>query len=77
MPNKMTAGGRHDCQIFHVDQSSQQGPLVTLPLGLCLGCAHTPNVLLSQGPNGPTLRNVLLSLHSGMAGLGQEERIRN
>ena len=33
MPNKITAGDRHDCQIFHVDQSRQRGALVTLLLG--------------------------------------------
>ena len=25
VPNKITAGDRHDCQIFHVDQSRPQG----------------------------------------------------
>ena len=33
VPNKITAGDRHDCQIFHVDQSRQRGALVTLLLG--------------------------------------------
>ena len=32
VPNKITAGDRHDCQIFHVDQSRQRGALVTLLL---------------------------------------------
>ena len=38
VPNKITAGDRHDCQIFHVDQSRQWGawdlglaPLHSLP----------------------------------------------
>ena len=48
VPNKITAGDRHDCQIFHVDQSRQRGALVTLLLGEDAWDAEEdrPNVLL-------------------------------
>ena len=47
VPNKITAGDRHDCQIFHVDQSRQRGALVTLLLGRMLGMRPRPSQCLT------------------------------
>ena len=50
VPNKITVGASHDCQIFHVDQSRQRGALVTLLLGEDAWDAEEgrPNVLLAS-----------------------------